>query len=109
MKNPFPADLKATASLVVLMAVVFIVGMSIQPACVKANPDESQIVVLSSSGFIRGLTPQAGHLILMDQRAGEIWAYSDMCIASGTKPIFIGKFEAVGQPIIGQVSESRKP
>lgn len=56
------------------------------------------VVVLSSSGTYPGL-PEEGHLILMDNQTGEIWAYSDAAVVGKGAPVHLGTLTAVGQPI----------
>jgi hypothetical protein len=44
--------------------------------------------------------PEEGCLILMDSQTGDIYAYCDEAMMGRAKPLRIGKFTAVGQPII---------
>ena len=57
------------------------------------------VVVVCSSCAFKGM-PQEGHIVLMDARTGDIWAYSDAAVSGTAKPIYVGTLTAVGQPIM---------
>jgi hypothetical protein len=69
------------------------------PSNVAAQGGLGSVVVICSSCLYPGL-PQESHLVLMDGRTGEIWAYSDNAVATGGKPTYLGTLSAVGQPIV---------
>jgi len=56
-------------------------------------------VVLCCSGTFPGL-PEQGHLLLMDNQTGEIFAYSDAAVVGNADPVHVGTLTAVGKRII---------
>jgi hypothetical protein len=72
----------------------------VTPATASAQGNESvgSVVVLCSSCGYPGLGPN--FLVLMDARSGEVWGYSQSAVTGKEKPVYIGTFTAVGQPIV---------
>lgn len=70
-------------------------GNSPTPAVLS---DASNVVVVCSSCAYPGL-PREGHLILMDSRTGQIWAYSDEAMVGRTAPTYVGTLDAVGKTV----------
>lgn len=84
-----------------LLLIVTAVGVYlVVPSSVSARGSggPGSVIVLCSNCYYPGL-PQQSHLVLMDGRTGEIWAYSDFVIAGGGEPAYVGTLSAVGQPI----------
>ena len=99
MKSKTQITLFASLSAVILLCIV---GLFSRPTRAIAGPTDGggpeNVVVLCSSCSFPGL-PQAGHLVLMDRRSGDIWAYSDDAIAGTARPTYMGKLSALGQPV----------
>ena len=88
------------ATIIGLLFVLTAVGVYLLvPSTVAAQGGPGSAVVICNSCSYPGL-PRESHLILMDGRTGEIWAYSDDAVAKGGKPKYLGTFSAVGQPIV---------
>jgi hypothetical protein len=69
------------------------------PALASPSPGLESVTVLCSSCSFSGL-PQEGHIILMDTKTGEIWAYSDGAMTGKEKPVYLGTLAALGQPVV---------
>lgn len=41
-----------------------------------------------------------GHMILMDPRSGDIWAYSPRAITGEGAPVYLGTLQEVGRPVV---------
>jgi hypothetical protein len=88
------------AAFIGLLLVATAVGAYVLiPSTVGAQGGPGNVVVICSSCAYPGM-PRQGHLILMDGRTGEIWAYSDNAVGGGEKPTYVGTLSAVGQPIV---------
>jgi hypothetical protein len=55
-------------------------------------------IVICSSCAYAGM-PREGHLVLMDSRTGQIWAYSDEALVGRAAPTYVGTLDAVGKTI----------
>jgi hypothetical protein len=65
------------------------------------------VVVFCDSCTYAGL-PEEGHLILMDNETGDIFAYSDSAMVGKEDPVYVGTISAVGKRIIKK-SPAPKP
>lgn len=63
-----------------------------------ATSGPSNIVVICSSCAYPGL-PREGHLIIMDNRTGDIWAYSDEAVAGRGAPVYMGTIAGPGKAV----------
>jgi hypothetical protein len=72
--------------------------MPSQTAFGASGSGPANMIVICSSCAFPGL-PQQGHIILMDSKTGDIWAYSDKAIIGKEKPVYIGTLTTLGQMI----------
>ncbi len=70
-------------------------GSSPSPAMLSGP---GNAIVICSSCAYPGM-PREGHLVLMDSRTGQIWAYSDDAVVGRTAPTYVGTLDAVGKTI----------
>lgn len=94
--------LKVTLVLIALFLGIIALRPFLEIRSTSANPGGKfdYIQVWCSSCFLPGLPEKGGHLILLDSRNGDIWAYSDKAMAGQAKPILYGKLKEIGQPIL---------
>ncbi len=57
------------------------------------------VQVLCSMCIIPGGSQFEGHLVLLDSRTGDIWAYSYAAIVEGREPIYLGTLTELGKPV----------
>lgn len=64
------------------------------------GPDSGpeNVIVICSRCTFPGL-PQKDHVIMMDSKTGDIWAYSDSAIIGKEKPVYIGTLTTLGKMI----------
>lgn len=94
----------------VLLVLLAVVGCSLASSRSRSpQAGRGDVVVLCSNCYFPGSTPEASHLVLLDGRTGDIWAYSDSAIVSAADPIYVGTLEEIGKPIVQKRKSTSAP
>ena len=97
-------DLRSAITLCIIIAVAWLA--LVKPsnnAFGGSGSGPENVVVICSSCTLPGL-PQKDHVIMMDSKTGDIWAYSDSAIIGKEKPVYIGTMTNLGKMIKKQGS-----
>jgi hypothetical protein len=92
---------KIIAAIFLVALVVLLLNSVLRSPTIFAfpGPGLENITVLCSSCSLPGL-PEEGHLILMDTKTGDIWAYGDAAMIGKAQPVYIGTLSALGKPVV---------
>jgi hypothetical protein len=92
-------DIRSTITLCIIIAVAWLaLMMPSKNAFAGSVSGPENVVVICSNCTFPGL-PQKDHVIMMDSKTGDIWAYSNSAIIGKEKPVYIGTLKTLGQMI----------
>ncbi len=92
-------ELRSTITLCIIIAVAWLaLMMPSKNAFGGSGSGPENVVVICSKCTFPGL-PQKDHVIMMDSKAGDIWAYSDNAIIGKEKPVYLGTLTTLGKII----------
>lgn len=92
-------DFKSTVTLCIVIAVVWMaLMMPSENAFGGPGSGPENVVVICSNCTLPGLPPK-DHVVMMDSKTGDIWAYSGSAIIGKEKPEYIGTLTTLGQTI----------
>jgi hypothetical protein len=99
MRNHNAFKIIAAIFLVALVVLLLNSVLRSIPIFASPGPGLENITILCFSCSFPGL-PQEGHLILMDTKTGDIWAYRKAAMIGKVQPVFIGTLSALGKHVV---------
>ena len=92
-------DLRSNIRHCIIIAIAWLtLMMPSQNAFGGSGSGPENMIVICASCTFPGL-PQKDHVVMMDSKTGDIWAYSDNAIIGKEKPVYIGTLTTLGKMI----------